>query len=162
MGLYLPLEKATFGAGCFWGVEARFAALPGVIDTAAGYAGGSAEQPTYEQVCSGRTGHAEVVEVTYNPAKISYAALLDAFFAMHNPAQPYRRPAQDAPKREQYRSVIFTHSEEQAAEAHARIAALIASGTFPDGIATEVLPAPTFWRAEERHQQYFLKRNIEP
>jgi peptide-methionine (S)-S-oxide reductase len=159
----MTYEKALFGAGCFWGVEARFAALPGVVDTAAGYAGGTTERPSYEQVCSGSSGHAEVVEVTYNPAKISYTELLDAFFAMHNPEQPYRRAArqEDSP-REQYRSVLFTTSEEQAHEATARLAALNASGKYKCGVATEVLPASAFWRAEEKHQQYFAKRNIQP
>ena len=170
----MATEKAIFGAGCFWGVEARFAALPGVLDTAAGYAGGHAEAPTYDQVCSGRTGHAEVVEVTYNPVKISYSDLLDAFFAMHNPAQPYRaavglrvRSARSDPedtrdaKWDQYRSVIFTHTTVQAREADERVALLSSSGKYPTGVATEVSPAPPFWRAEERHQQYFAKRNIQ-
>lgn len=156
-------EKAIFGAGCFWGVEARFAALPGVLDTVAGYAGGDLANPSYEQVCIGRTGHAEVVEVTYNPAKVLYTELLDAFFAMHNPAQPYRHAGRPgAPGREQYRSVIFTGTAEQERAACERVAALNASGKYPNGVATEVLPAATFLPAEEHHQQYFAKRNLRP
>ena len=158
----MPTEKAIFGAGCFWGVEARFAALPGVFDTAAGYAGGDAPNPTYDQVCTGATGHAEVVEVTYNPEKIGYSQLLDAFFAMHNPAQPYLRAIEPGAKsRDQYRSVIFTNTPVQANEAQARIAALASSGKYPNGLVTEVFPAPTFWRAEAHHQQYFAKRNVQ-
>ena len=156
-------ERAIFGAGCFWGVEARFAALLGVLDTVAGYAGGDLANPSYEQVCTGRTGHAEVVEVTYNPAKVLYTELLDAFFAMHNPAQFYRHPGSaGAPAREQYRSVIFTGTAEQERAACERVASLNASGKYPNGVATEVLPAATFFPAEEHHQQYFAKRNLQP
>ena len=156
----MQTETAIFGAGCFWGVEARFAALSGVLDTAVGYAGGEAETPTYDQVCGGSTGHVEVVQVTYSPARITYSQLLDAFFTMHNPAQPYLKTG--ANSRDQYRSVIFTSTSEQLREAQERIAALAASGDYPKGLATEVLPAALFWRAEDRHQQYFAKRNIQP
>jgi len=158
----MPYRKAMFGAGCFWGVEARFAALPGVMDTAAGYAGGDVAHPSYEQVCGGHTGHAEVVEVSYNPAKIRYGELLDAYFRMHNPAQPYLAAGKPGSSgRQQYRSVIFAVDEEQEREARERVAELNAAGKYPNGLATEVLPAPAFWRAEERHQQYFQKRNVQ-
>ena len=161
----MAVEKATFGAGCFWGVEARFAALPGVLDTAAGYAGGDKPKPTYDQVCEGATGHAEVVEVSINPERISYRALLAAFFAMHNPAQPYRKGASAGTtagpqKWNQYRSVLFTHTDEQARAAREYMTALEGSAKYPAGFMTEVLPAPQFWRAEEHHQQYYAKRNI--
>jgi peptide-methionine (S)-S-oxide reductase len=164
----MKLATATFGAGCFWSVEARFAALPGVVDTAAGYAGGTAPQPGYRDVCTGRTGHAEVVQVTYNPERVSYAELLDAFFAMHNPTQPYlgTQPtaARDCPdtNRSQYRSVIFAHTDEQREQALERIAELDRSGRWAQPVVTQVKPAPAFWRAEDYHQRYMERRNLRP
>lgn len=153
----MAIEKATFGAGCFWGVEARFAEIPGVIDTAVGYAGGDLEHPTYKEVCTDRTGHAEVVSVTFDPARVSYDALLDAFFSMHDPTQVNRQGPDFGT---QYRSVIFTHSGEQMAQARAKIAELNASGAYRKQIATKVEPSTTFWRAEEYHQRYLEKRGM--
>lgn len=147
--------KATFGAGCFWGVEMSFGRLDGVLETAVGYAGGHTEDPTYAEVCGHGTGHAEVVELEYEPAVISYQELLDAFFGMHDPTQVNR---QGPDVGDQYRSVIFFHSPEQRAAAEAMKAELDASGRFPRSIATLIEPAPTFWRAEEYHQRYIEKR----
>jgi peptide-methionine (S)-S-oxide reductase len=153
----VSIEKAVFGAGCFWGVEARFTELTGVLDTAAGYEGGSLEHPTYMEVCTDRTGHAEVVEVTFDNSRLSYDALLDAFFAMHDPTQVNRQGPDHG---SQYRSVIFALGAQQAAQAQARIAELNASGTYRGPIATQVLPATTFWKAEEYHQRYLEKRGM--
>ncbi len=153
----VALEKAVFGAGCFWGVEAKFNELAGVLDTAVGYAGGDLDHPTYKEVCGGRTGHAEVVEVTFDGSRIGYAELLDAYFAMHDPTQLNR---QGPDYGTQYRSVIFSQTEEQAAEAEARIAELNASGSFRQPIVTQVLPGATFWKAEEYHQRYLEKRGM--
>jgi peptide-methionine (S)-S-oxide reductase len=150
------MEKATFGAGCFWGVEARFQQVRGVIETAVGYEGGSLENPTYKDVCSDRTGHAEVVELTFEPQKVSYRALLDLFFELHDPTQVNR---QGPDWGTQYRSVIFFHSPEQEAAAKEAIAQLNASHhQYAKPIATQVVPAGTFWRAEEYHQKYLEKR----
>jgi len=154
---YVAIEKATFGAGCFWGVEARFNELSGVIDTAVGYEGGDLEHPTYQEVCTDRTGHAEVVQVTFDPSRLSYEALLDAFFSLHDPTQVNR---QGPDWGTQYRSIIFTHSDEQATEARAKIAELNASGTYRHPIATKVEPSKTFWKAEEYHQRYLEKRGM--
>jgi peptide-methionine (S)-S-oxide reductase len=149
------MEKATFGAGCFWGVEARFQQLPGVIETAVGYEGGKLENPTYKDVCTDRTGHAEVVEVSFDPEKVSYQALLDLFFELHDPTQVNRQgPDWGA----QYRTVIFFHSPEQEAAARSTIARLEAAKRFSRSIATQVVPAQTFWKAEEYHQKYLEKR----
>ena len=153
----VAIEKAVFGAGCFWGVEARFSELTGVIDTAVGYAGGDLDHPTYKEVCTGRTGHAETVEVTFDNSRLSYDALLDAFFAMHDPTQVNRQGPDFGT---QYRSVIFTLSAEQFAQARARVAELNASGTYRQPIATQVFPATTFWKAEEYHQRYLEKRGM--
>ena len=153
----MAIEKATFGAGCFWGVEARFSEMHGVLDTATGYEGGSLEHPTYKEVCTDRTGHAEVVHVTFDPARISYDQLLDAFFALHDPTQLNR---QGPDWGSQYRSAIFTHSESQAAAARARIAELNAAGTFRKPIVTQIVPASSFWKAEEYHQKYLEKRGM--
>ena len=150
-------EKATFGAGCFWGVEARLSEMHGVIDTTVGYEGGALEHPTYKEVCTDRTGHAEVVEVTFDPARLSYDALLDAFFALHDPTQ---RDRQGPDWGTQYRSTIFTHTEAQAAAARAKVAELNAAGVFRQAIATEVVPAANFWKAEEYHQKYLEKRGM--
>lgn len=153
----MAIEKATFGAGCFWGVETRFNELTGVIDTVAGYEGGDLEHPTYKEVCTDRTGHAEVVELTFDSKRLSYETLLDTFFILHDPTQVNR---QGPDWGSQYRSVIFTHSDEQAAQARAKIAELKASGSFRNPIATEVVPATIFWKAEEYHQRYLEKRGM--
>ena len=149
------MAKATFGAGCFWGVEEEFRKVPGVIGTAVGYSGGKFENPTYEDVCSDETGHAEVVEVDYDPAKVSYDKLLDVFWNGHNPTQLNR---QGPDVGTQYRSVIFFHTPEQEAAARASKERLAKSGRFGRPIVTEISPAQPFWRAEEYHQRYFEKR----
>lgn len=154
----MATEKATFGAGCFWGVEMNFAALPGVTATAVGYEGGALDQPTYKDVCTDQTGHAEVVELDFDPEKISYEQLLDAFFALHDPTTMNR---QGPDWGTQYRSIIFFHSPEQEAQARAKIAQLSAEGRYlPKRIVTRVEPAQTFWRAEEYHQRYLEKRGL--
>lgn len=153
----MAIEKATFGAGCFWGVEARFAEMPGVLDTAVGYEGGELEHPTYKDVCTDRTGHAEVVEVTFDPSRLPYEALLDAFFALHDPTQVNRQGPDFGT---QYRSVIFAHSDEQARQAKEKIAELNATGAYRKPIATQVEAAATFWKAEEYHQRYLEKRGM--
>ncbi len=152
------MEKATFGAGCFWGVEAAFAQIPGVTATAVGYEGGATEAPTYKDVCTDRTGHAEVVELEFDPTRVPYGQLLDAFFALHDPTQMNR---QGPDWGTQYRSAIFFHDPTQKALAEAKIAELNASGRFaPKRIVTRVEPAQTFWRAEEYHQRYLEKRGL--
>ncbi|GAC1356077.1 MAG: peptide-methionine (S)-S-oxide reductase MsrA [Acidobacteriaceae bacterium] len=138
-------------------MEARFAEMNGVLDTAVGYEGGALDHPTYKEVCTDRTGHAEVVQVTFDPSRVSYETLLDAFFALHDPTQVNR---QGPDWGSQYRSVVFTESDEQVAEANAKIAELNASGTFRKPIATQVVPAQTFWKAEEYHQKYLEKRGM--
>jgi methionine-S-sulfoxide reductase len=149
----MPTETATFAAGCFWGVEAAFRALPGVKRTAVGYAGGSAEQPTYKQVCRGRTGHAEAVEVEYDPSVISYDDLLATFWSIHNPTT---RNRQGWDIGSQYRSAIFVQGDAQrtaamaSCEAHQR--------SLKREIVTEIVPAERFWPAEDYHQQYHEKR----
>ncbi|MDE1176648.1 MAG: peptide-methionine (S)-S-oxide reductase MsrA [Edaphobacter sp.] len=153
----MAIEKATFGAGCFWGVEAKFNEVTGVIDTVVGYEGGELEHPTYKDVCTDRTGHAEVVQVTFDSSRLSYASLLDAFFALHDPTQVNR---QGPDWGTQYRTVIFTHGDEQAAQAKAKIAELNASGMFRQPIATLVEPEVSFWKAEEYHQRYLEKRGM--
>ena len=145
---------ATFAAGCFWGVEEAFRTLPGVVETAVGYTGGSRPDPSYEQVCTGRTGHAEAVRVVYDPSRIGYRALLDRFFAIHDPTT---RNRQGPDIGEQYRSAIFFHTPEQEREARALVAELERSGRFRRPIATEIVPAGPFYRAEEYHQQYVRK-----
>jgi len=151
----MTTEKATFGAGCFWGVEETFRALPGVKSTAVGYAGGTKENPSYEDVCSDETGHAEVVEVEFDPQAIDYTKLLDVFWANHNPTTPNR---QGPDVGTQYRSVIFYHSPGQKAQAEASKAALEKSGKHSRPIVTQIESAPKFWRAEEYHQKYLQKR----
>jgi peptide-methionine (S)-S-oxide reductase len=153
----VAIEKATFGAGCFWGVEARLAELTGVIDTAVGYEGGDLEHPTYKEVCTDRTGHAEVVQVTFDPSRLSYEALLDAFFSLHDPTQVNR---QGPDWGTQYRSVIFAHSDQQFTQARAKVSELNASGMYRLPIATQVMPAATFWKGEEYHQRYLEKRGM--
>jgi peptide-methionine (S)-S-oxide reductase len=146
------MEKATFAGGCFWGVEHLFNQIPGVSNAVSGYIGGTRDNPTYEQVCTGRTGHAEGVEVTYDPAVVSYDDLLTAFWNMHDPTTlNYQGPDHGS----QYRSAIFFHSPEQ--EAAARRSAENAQAYFKRPIVTEIVPAPTFWAAEEYHQRYFEK-----
>jgi peptide-methionine (S)-S-oxide reductase len=146
----MSTETATFAAGCFWGVEAAFRQLPGVIDAVSGYTGGTVANPTYHQVCSDNTGHAEAVEVTFDPARISYDALLDTFWKIHDPTQVNR---QGPDVGSQYRSAIFTHSAEQAAAAKSSLQAEGARLGRP--IATKIETAPTFYRAEDYHQRYF-------
>jgi peptide-methionine (S)-S-oxide reductase len=148
-------EKATFGGGCFWGVEVAFRNVPGVVDTAVGYMGGTVANPSYEDVCTDRTGHAEVVQVEFDPAELTYEELLDTFWEVHDPTQ---RNRQGPDIGSQYRSVIFFHSpeqEEQAAEAKARVQA-----GFDRPVVTELVPASEFWRAEDYHQQYLVKRGL--
>ena len=148
-------EKATFGAGCFWGVEAEFRRMEGVTDTAVGYAGGTKERPTYEEVCSDRTGHAEVVEVTFDPERVSYGDLLDTFWRSHDPTQLNRQGPDIGT---QYRSVIFVHSEEQR-DAAERSKNAVAE-RHPRPVVTQIEDAPTFWEAEDYHQQYLEKRGL--
>ena len=151
------METATFGAGCFWGVEEAFRRVDGVADTAVGYSGGTAENPTYKDVCSGRTGHAEIVELQYDPAKVSYEKLLEVFWSVHDPTQLNRQgPDVGA----QYRSAIFFHTPQQKAAATESRAALESSGRLGKPIVTEIVPASTFYRAEEYHQRYLEKRGI--
>jgi peptide-methionine (S)-S-oxide reductase len=147
-------EKATFAAGCFWGVEAAFRGVDGVTETQVGYTGGHTPNPTYEQVCTDRTGHAETVEVTFDPEKVSYAELLRIFWQIHDPTTPNR---QGPDLGSQYRSAIFTHSGEQKRLAEESRDALGRSGRFRRPIVTEIVPAQTFWRAEEYHQRYLEK-----
>jgi len=148
-------KKATFGAGCFWGVEETFRRTPGVIETAVGYEGGSQPKPTYEDVCTDTTGHAEVVEVEYDPEKVTFEQLLDVFWSAHDPTTLNR---QGPDVGTQYRSAVFYHDEEQKAQAEASKARLDASGRFRRPVVTEITPASTFWRAEEYHQKYLAKR----
>jgi peptide-methionine (S)-S-oxide reductase len=148
------LKKATFGAGCFWGVEDAFRKLEGVIDTQVGYSGGDFDHPSYQDVCSGVTGHAEVVEVTYNPEIISYTDLLDLFWDIHDPTTLNRQGPDIGA---QYRSVIFYHDPEQEKLALESKEKLEKSGRYPGKIVTKIQPAPEFWRAEEYHQQYIEK-----
>jgi peptide-methionine (S)-S-oxide reductase len=150
-------QKATFGAGCFWGIEVAFRKVPGVVDTAVGYAGGHTNQPTYYDVCSDTTGHAEVVQVEFDPAKVSYEQLLDVFWKIHDPTQVNRQGPDTGT---QYRTVIFYHSPEQETAARASRDALEKSGKFRRKIATEIVPAGEFWRAEEYHQRYLEKRGL--
>jgi len=148
------MEKATFGAGCFWGVEHFFREVPGVIDAVSGYAGGSVDNPTYQQVCTDCTGHAEVVEVTFDPTKVSYITLVDLFFKMHDPTQLNRQgPDVGA----QYRSVIFTHSPEQEQIAREELEDAQTSGRYRRSVVTSIEPAKPFWPAEDYHQRYFEK-----
>jgi peptide-methionine (S)-S-oxide reductase len=145
--------KATFAAGCFWGVEETFRQVSGVKETAVGYTGGTLDRPTYEDVCSGRTGHAEAVEVTYDPQVVSYEDLLETFWSAHDPTT---RNRQGPDIGTQYRSAIFFHGPEQ--EKAARASMTRAESRFPRPIVTEITPASRFWRAEEYHQRYFEKR----
>ena len=148
------MATATFAAGCFWGVEQRFAALPGVTSTEVGYTGGTTSNPTYEQVCSHTTGHAEAVRLEYDPDKISYEELLAAFFGMHDPTQ-WNRQGPDIG--DQYRSAVFYHTPEQEKSALAAVEQLTESDVFKRPIVTQIVPGPEWWRAEEYHQRYFEK-----
>ena len=148
-------EKAIFGAGCFWGVEAEFRKVEGVVEVASGYSGGHTENPTYKDVCSSDTGHAEVIEVEYDPAKVSYGELLEVFWTHHDPTQLNR---QGPDVGTQYRSVIFFNSPEQ--EDAARASKEKAQSRFKNPIVTEIKPASEFYRAEEYHQRYFEKNRL--
>lgn len=149
------MEHATFGAGCFWGVEVVFRQTKGVMDTAVGYTGGTTKNPTYREVCSKRTGHAEVVRLTFDPAEVNYSELLNIFWENHNPTTLNRQGPDIGP---QYRSVIFFHSDEQ--EETARSSMLQRQKQLAAPIVTEIVPATTFYRAEEYHQQYMKKRGL--
>lgn len=149
--------KATFGAGCFWGIEATFRNVDGVSETAVGYMGGQSQNPTYNDVCSGETGHAEVVQVEYDPEVISYEQLLDLFWEVHDPTQLNR---QGPDVGEQYRSVIFYHDESQREAAERSMSDQDESERFTRPIVTTIEPAGTFWMAEDYHQQYLEKRGL--
>lgn len=148
------LKKATFAAGCFWGVEKIFAKIPGVASTRVGYAGGTTANPSYEQVCEGDTGHAEAVEITYDPSRVGYGELLITFWEWHDPTTLNR---QGPDVGTQYRSVIFTHDEEQAAAARRAKQLLEEAKVYASPIVTEIVPAGTFTTAEEYHQKYLQK-----
>ena len=154
MSTIAPAAQATFGGGCFWCVEAALKLLDGVIAVTSGYSGGAVEKPTYQQICTGDTGHAEVVRVEFDPAIIDYRTLLTAFFTIHDPTT-LNRQGNDFGS--QYRSVVFSHSPQQAETAQALIKELDAANLWPAPIVTAVLPAPTFWPAEEYHQDYFAR-----
>ncbi len=151
------MEKATFGAGCFWGVEVAFRRLEGVKETAVGYLGGTLKDPTYQDICGGQTGHAEVVEVTFDPALIDYQALLDLFWACHDPTTLNRQGPDIG---SQYRSAIFFHGPNQKAQAEASITAHTMAARYPVPIVTEVTAASVFYIAEDYHQQYLKKRGM--
>jgi peptide-methionine (S)-S-oxide reductase len=151
------MAKATFAAGCFWGVEAAFRQVPGVTGTAVGYMGGKLKNPTYRDVCTDRTGHAEVVEVQFDPLKVSYEQLLEVFWQCHDPTTLDR---QGPDVGTQYRSAIFTHDAEQETAARASKERLGRTRAFPRPIVTEIVPAQEFWRGEEYHQQYLEKRGL--
>ena len=148
------MAKATFGAGCFWGIEAAFRRLNGVNEAFSGYAGGDKDNPTYEEVCTGRTGHAEVVEVDYDPDKITYVELLDTFWAVHDPTTLNR---QGPDVGTQYRSAIYFHTSEQQEAARDSLLSQSESGKYRNPIVTEITQASTFYKAEEYHQRYFEK-----
>lgn len=151
------MEKATFAAGCFWGVEAEFRQIKGVISTRVGYTGGHVDDPTYKQVCTDTTGHAEAVEVTYDPTRVSYETLLEVFWNGHDPTQLNRQGPDIGT---QYRSVIFYHNDAQKESALKSKRDLDAGGKYDRSIATAIVPAGKFYRAEEYHQQYLEKRGL--
>lgn len=153
------MEKATFAAGCFWGVEQAFRRVEGVVGTTVGYTGGTVANPTYEDVCTGKTGHAEAVEVVYDPARVAYDDLLRVFWETHDPTSPNR---QGPDVGTQYRSAIFTHSEEQEQTAEDVIAELNDAGIWDEPIVTEVSPFEAFYPAEEYHQEYFARNPYQP
>jgi peptide-methionine (S)-S-oxide reductase len=150
-------KKATFGAGCFWGPEATFREVEGVIETAVGYMGGRVRNPTYEQVCTDRTGHAEVVQVEFDPTRVSYDTLLEVFWEIHDPTTLDRQGPDCGT---QYRSAIFYHDEEQKEAAEASQRRLEASGRFEDPIVTQIVPAAEFYPAEEYHQRYYERMGL--
>ena len=150
----MSIQKATFGAGCFWGVEARFRELPGIVDAAVGYMGGQGENPTYQDVCTGTTGHVEVVEVDYDESTVGYQDLLELFFNSHNPTTENR---QGLDVGHQYRSVIFVRGAAQEKAARESIQQVNDSGRWNQPLVTDIVPASRFWRAEEYHQQYLVK-----
>ena len=150
-------EKATFGAGCFWGIEVAFREIKGVTSAAVGYAGGALENPTYQDVCTGRTGHAEVVEVEYDPSEVRYEELLDVFWQSHDPTTLNRQGPDIGT---QYRSAIFFHSPEQGSAAQKSKEELERTGRYSNRIVTEIEPASSFYRAEEYHQRYLEKRGL--
>jgi len=149
------MATATFAAGCFWGVEARFADLPGVSATEVGYTGGTTSSPTYEQVCSHRSGHAEAVRLEYDPQQITYDQLLRAFFEMHDPTQLDR---QGPDVGDNYRSAIFFHTPEQETAARDYVRRLQAEGRYKRPVVTQIVAEAPWWRAEEYHQQYFARQ----
>jgi peptide-methionine (S)-S-oxide reductase len=151
------MEKATFAAGCFWGVEETFRVLDGVESTRVGYIGGHLDNPTYQDVCTDTTGHAEAVEVIYDPSKVSYETLLNIFWENHDPTQLNRQGPDSGT---QYRTAVFYHSEAQHEVAEASKKALQESGKFKRPVVTQIVPAVTFWPAEDYHQQYLLKRGL--
>jgi peptide-methionine (S)-S-oxide reductase len=151
------LQKATFAAGCFWHVEDAFRKVPGVTSTVVGFEGGDLENPSYRDVCTDKTGHAEVVEVTYDPARVSYGDLLNVFWSIHDPTTLNRQGPDHGT---QYRSAIFFHGKEQEVEARASKEKLEKSGKYEKPIVTQIVPAKKFWKAEEYHQQYFEKNKI--
>jgi len=151
------METATFAAGCFWGVEATFRKIDGVSETSVGYTGGHAPNPTYEQVCTGRTGHAEAVQVVFDPARVTYDQLLEVFFDCHDPTQLNR---QGPDVGEQYRSAIFTATPEQDEAARRALQALQASNRFARPVVTQIEPLEAYYLAEDYHQQYFEKRGV--
>lgn len=151
------MHKATFGAGCFWGVEAEYRKTPGVLSTQVGYIGGTLKDPTYKDVCTDTTGHAEVVEVTYDPEQVTYEELMAIFWGAHDPTTPNR---QGPDLGTQYRSAIFFHDDDQRAAAEASKAELAASDRFRGPIVTEITAAAEFYPAEEYHQQYLEKRGL--
>lgn len=153
------MQKATFAAGCFWGVESMFRQISGVISTSVGYTGGETEDPTYKDVCGDKTGHAEAVEVIYDPSQVSYEKLLEVFWDNHDPTTLNRQGPDFG---SQYRSAIFYHTPEQEKAALASKEALDKSGKYRSPIVTEIVPATEYYRAEEYHQQYYEKRGIAP
>lgn len=151
------METATFAAGCFWGVEETFRQVPGVVETTVGYLGGHTANPTYKDVCTDETGHAEVVQVTFDPSKVSYDKLLDVFWSAHDPTTLNRQGPDIGT---QYRSAIFFHSSEQERQARASMEKMQASGKFRRPVVTEITPASTLFRAEDYHQKYLAKRGL--
>jgi peptide-methionine (S)-S-oxide reductase len=153
------MEKATFGAGCFWGVESAFRQVEGVTDAAVGFMGGTTANPSYRDVCTGRTGHAEVTQVTFDPARVTYERLLDVFWEIHDPTTLNRQGPDHGT---QYRSAIFYHDDRQRAIAEEIIRELNAAAVWPEPIVTEVAPASTFYKAEDYHQEYFQNNPRQP